>query len=277
VSKGRSVTRTTWTVAVAGTVAIAAIYSLLVAGIGGGLGASVATNVGGVGFQVLAVCMILRAALGHGRGEALRRQWLLIGAGMTAYAFGGAVFSYSEVILRQDVAVPGPADAAYVVQYALMSAGLVLVALSYRRLVSLERRVLAAVGIAAALAIPVYALLLAHIAADTTLSVGERALRLFYPLGDLFLLLAPALTIIFVMLHLGKGRLAWPWAFLATGIFLYAFADTTFSVFDAQGLYQPGQPIDIAWMVGSLCVAVGASLAWDIAHGVRSRAVYAVE
>ncbi len=220
-----------------------------------------ANDVGGILVIGAATAVVLWTAFRFEPHEKPRREWLLIGLGLGAYVVGDIVWTYIEVIQGKDVPYPGLPDVFYMSQYVLLGGGVIIAALAYRRLAPMRGPVLSTILATGALGAALYFTLLEPVIADTSVPLGERLLSTFYPLGDLVLLLAPALLIAFIV---RGGTLAWPWWLVAAGMIIVALSDSIYSLLELHNLYQSGALVDYGWMVGFLLISVGASLTRDV-------------
>jgi len=112
-----------------------------------------------------------------------------------------------------------------------------------------------------------------YILADSSLSTGELVLSILYPTADVVFLLAPSIFLVLVVGRLGGGRLGWPWWFVAAGACILAVSDAAYSYMSAAETYSAGAVVDYGWMLAHVALAVGASLAVDIARPSEHKAV----
>lgn len=246
----------------AGAVVVYAAVRLLLAA-GQEAEATAVSDFGEAAVVALAAVIVLRTAFSFRPGEAVRRYWLLIGAGVAMFAAGDLVWSVIEVVMGQD-SFPSLADAFYVSQYLLFGTGVGLAAAGYRHLLDVRRPLAYAAACSLAVAGGLYVVLLRTIIADPELDVATKALSLFYPLADVALELFPALFIAFIAWRLGRGTFGWPWWPVAAGLLVLAVSDAGFAWLDWQGLYEPGHLVDAGWMIGQMLVATGALVARDV-------------
>lgn len=261
-----SISRRTWAVLGVSVVAVAAMYAAILAG---GDAALYASDIGETAIVWAAAAFTLSAALSFSPGEELRRQWLLIGIGVVMYAMGDTVWAFIELVQKREVPYPGLADLFYVLQYVFFAVGVSRAALAFRGIFDVRKPAIYAGGIGAVLAGAQYVFVLHPIVVGES-GIGEKALNLFYPLGDVLLELVPALFILFVVANLGRGSLGWPWRAVAVAMAVMAVTDTAFVWLQNQDLYASGMVVDVGWALGNAAIAVGASLARDIAHPLRA-------
>jgi hypothetical protein len=261
--------RRTTAVAVLGTAAVAVVFLLVQLGVGGEAGTLWASDLGEALIVGASAAVVLWVALSLSPGEPLRRQWLPIGLGMLSFAIGDLVWTYLEAFRGLEVPFPGPPDVFYMLEYPLLAVGLMSAGLAYRGLVDLRRPALlsAAAGSVAVVLLVVGFLGPFVFASDA--SVAEKAVSAFYPLADIAFGIGPAIFLVLVVAQLGGGRLGWPWWAVGAGVLFIAVSDCAYALLSAADLYGSGSLIDYGWSVGHLLIAVGASIAWDVAHPNR--------
>lgn len=254
---------------VGGVLAVVAIATVIATGVGGE-GAGVATSdIGEFAVVAASAAYVLWVALSFAPGEPVRRQWLLVGLGMAAFALGDAAWTYYEVIQGVEPPYPGAPDLLYLLEYPLLGFALISAGLAYRGLVPLKRAAVVSVSMVGVFLVALwFGLLSPHLLFAPDISIAERVVSVFYPVADALLYVGPALFVALVVQGLGRGRLSWPWWSVATGVVLLAAADTGYSWLAAYDLYASGSIIDYGWSLGHLLLAVGASLVYDIAHPV---------
>ena len=190
-----------------------------------------------------------------------RAAWGFIGAGILAWTFG-EIYYTGVLWTVEEVPVPSPADAGYLLMPPLMLVGVLLLLRSRTRAVPLT---LLADGLTAALAI---AALSAAIVFQTALDAASGdplgvATTLAYPLSDLILggFVIGALA--------GTGwRLDRTWTLLGVGILTFWLADSLYLVQVANGVYESSSWFDAGWWIGLTLVAVAA---WQPADGAEAR------
>jgi len=109
---------------------------------------------------------------------------------------------------------------------------------------------------------------LAPLLSDAEATTLEKALGAFYPLGDLWLLLFPALALAFVLLRFAGGRLATPWVIVAVGALVMAATDTAYTWMDYAGTYVSGSLVDVGWWVAYAAIGLGLVTLGEV-QGVR--------
>jgi len=267
----RVVSRYSWIVFGAALSVTAAMWVVITFGIGGDMGTLIASDLGELVVIGLASFAILRSAFILGAGSSIGRPWLLIGLGALSYTVGDAVWAYMEIVQKIEVPYPGIPDLFYLLEYPLFAVGILSAGLAFRGLVDMRRPTMIASLTGAGLsAFVFFGLLQPFVLTVTDLSAGERALSILYPIGDVALMVAPAVFVIAVVAQLGGGRLAWPWWAVAAGTVFIAVTDTAYSWLSAYDLYQSGVFIDYGWGIGHTLVMLGALIARDLATTQRS-------
>lgn len=199
------------------------------------------------------VVLAVAAGICLARGVLVAREraaWLLIGAGVAGWTAGEV---YYTAVLWDESAPPIPsfADAGFLLFPPLTFAGMLVL---LRRRVRLTPTLLVD-GITAALAVSalsaaiVFQTVLEHAEGDT----ASVATALAYPIADL------------VLLAVGVGALAatgWrldrTWALLVAGILAFWLADSVFLVSAAEGTFESGGWLDMAWWLGLFLIAIAA-------------------
>ena len=109
------------------------------------------------------------------------------------------------------------------------------------------------------------------ILSDPEMAGATKFVSLFYPLGDVWLMVFPSLVLAIMLSSLAGGRISWPWWAVVAGSMSIAVADVLFTVADWNGTYATGSPLDAGWWVGYLLLAAGASVFVDIQKPVAVR------
>ena len=137
-------------------------------------------------FAVLGLACVITAFIGLWR-HAPRRQagWLLVITGFLGWVAGDALFSLQGA--WGITAYPAPADAAYLVAYVLMAAGLVVMV--RRRAANGDlAAVLDATILATGIAVVAGVFVVAPVASDSSLTALGKLTSTFYPVADILLL-----------------------------------------------------------------------------------------
>ncbi|MDO8846800.1 MAG: hypothetical protein Q7W51_00220 [Coriobacteriia bacterium] len=268
----RAVSGRTWGVAAAGLGLIAVLEGLNIAGVGGEALEAWVSNAPLTLVTIYAASIVIWAALQFSAGVPIRRQWLFIGLGVLAFGLGNVVWTlYAAQGLEP---FPSLADIGYSLLYPLAAYGIWSALLSFRRMFDIKTPLAVGAAIAAVATGTLYFSLFQTIAADTETSVLGKVLSIGYPIGDMWLLLLPAIAIAIVASRMAGGRIAWPWYATCVGLVLISAADSLYAVQSWNGTYQSGSYVDIIWCVGFTAIAVGASVLLDVqkAGGTKSAA-----
>ena len=202
------------------------------------------------GVLLAATALCAWAGIGS-RGRRERRAWLLIGAGLAAWTFG-EIYYTAVLWTAEEIPIPSPADAGYLLFPPFMLAGVVALLRSRTRDVP---GTLWADGITAALAVSAAsaALVFQTVRDSASGQALEVAVNLAYPLADLVLLgvIVGALA--------GTGwQLDRTWMLLFAGIGTFWLADSLYLVGNANATYAPGSWFDAGWWLGLLLIGAAA-------------------
>ncbi len=262
------VSRRTWGIAAAGILVSVVCLALIRRSIGTDTEAFYG-NLPSILTGAAASITALWAAMHFDRSEGFRRQWLLIGLGMSAIFAGDAIFAYLEVVAHKEVPFPSIADPFYLVSFLLFGGGLLLTLLSFRRSLSIMAPLTVSFVTCALATVALWPSIFWPIITDAEAGSFEKLLTIWYPIGDLWLLAFPALALAIALSRLGGGRLAWPWWALVVGFSGIALSDTLFALMSNDGTYASGSTIDAGWWFGYTAVAVAASLLVDVQRPIR--------
>ncbi len=258
------ISRRTWVFSAITICAALGVYGLSSFG-GFEEGASTAiADIGEAALLVAAAGMVWWAATRYGRGEPLRARWVLIALGVTMFAIGDVIWAVLEAGLGQDP-YPSIADAFYLLTYVFMGPALVMIAAAHRHLISVRVPLAITTAVTVLISAGVYFGFLSAIVADPGLPLLEKSVSVIYPLADMTLLIGPSLFLALVVSRMGTALLARPWWIVAAGSVMVAFADTGMSWLSAADKYEPSSVINIGWMAGFALIAIGASVATDVA------------
>ena len=183
------------------------------------------------------------------RSTAVPGELVLAALAVTATALGDAYYMLARGP-SGTVPSPSPADAGYVLFYALMLLALAIVVV--KRLRTAAWPVLLDSAVASCGAAAVLAVLLAPVldsAGDTPVSAGT-VVAVAYPLFDL-MLIAVIAAIIASQRASDKH-----WAYLVAGLLAFAAADVVFALGEASGAYSVGSVLDLVWATGLALIAL---------------------
>ena len=261
----------TFGMAVAGFGSIAFYRTALVLNAGSDDAFLAVSDFGEAGIVLIVAACALVFALGMpSTVPAQKAPWILVALGILSFGVGDAVWAHQEVLMGIDP-YPGLADVFYVLQYVLLGGAL---AVAGMRAGSQADRAAAAgfsLSIGAFALVLLWVLLLEpHVLGADIESLPELFLGLFYPIADILLLFVPALFVTLVVSRLGGGQWAWAWLFVAAGALVLAGSDSAFAWLDALDEYSAGNLVDYGWILSNVLLAVGVSIARDLAEPVRS-------
>jgi hypothetical protein len=210
---------------------------------------------------LLAAVGLAAAASGFSRAEPAGKAWRLLLAGVLLFALGEMTYGILEVGLGVDVenAFPTLADLFWMAGYPPAILGLMILLREYRRggLPLPRRTLLAGLGIGClAIGAAIVTFVFLPILADEETGSLAKAAYLFYPIGDLFLIV-PSLLLASITSLYGGGRVSLPWRAIAAGFLFMSLADIGYSLVSWAGLYSGGGVLDIAWNFGYLALAMG--------------------
>lgn len=260
----KTITLRTRIVAGVGLLAFLSVYLPVLFQVGGEKTAALVSNIGEpIVFLIVAVFTIV-IAFGFPAAEPTRWHWGFIGFGVLAFALGDVIWASYEIASDSPAPYPGPADILYLETYPLMAAGMLGAAYSLRWLSNVRTAAIISYSTAAVASLALYATLLRHVVHDPAVDIGTKILAVAYPLGDIFLLAAPALLLVIALRPFSARVLSWPWLLASAGALVWAAADTAFVYLDWRGQYASGHPIDGGWVLGAVLIGVAASIARDV-------------
>ncbi len=231
--------------------------------------ASDAVYVFGILLQPLCAAIAVWVASKLGWRESVGRQWLLIAAGMTAFAIGDVVWAVLELGMGLDP-YPSIADFFYPMEYFLFLTAMILAIRSYSGLVKTRKPVLLGGAVAVAGVAVVYLALLKPFifpaGADELSGLG-KLVSTFYPLGDIVFMLAPAVALALVIRQLGAARFAWPWWIIVVGALVFALTDSYYAYADWSGSGLTAA-MDLGWIATHMLFATAALVARDVYRSV---------
>jgi signal transduction histidine kinase len=190
-----------------------------------------------------------RTPYGFGRAwtASLRRSWRLLGAACLSWGLGQVVWTYYEVIAKEDP-FPSLADLGFLCTVPLLVAGVLAFPTGASPSATARlRTLLDGLLIAASLLFLSWATVLGgayHAAGSSGL---EKAFALAYPLRDI-----SAATIALVVLSRSRGRGVAHLSLIATAIVALAVSDSAFAYMTQTGSYSSGALVNTGWLVGWL-------------------------
>ena len=182
-----------------------------------------------------------------------RLSWALLAAFAATWASGQLAWVWYEVVRDDAVPFPGLPDVGYVLSVPFVLAALLVHPDAPRVASGAVRLVADAVIVSAALLALSWRVVLQDVYTTAGSSGLAQVLGLAYPLLDV--LVISVLLLVVVRTRGADNRaILWVSACLAGG----AAGHVVYGVLAQSGSWQPGNPVDAAWGVGFLCLALGA-------------------
>ena len=196
----------------------------------------------------VSLTLLLRAI----SGEAERRAWLVLSAGVASFGCGDL---YYTLVLAQRTSVPFPsvADGLYAGFYLACLLALGLLVRSRVGVFSASVWLDALLGSLTVAAVGA-ALVLPAILSSTGGDTGTIVTNLVYPLADLVLLGVVAGAIALMGWRPGRG-----FGLIAAALCLFAVTDSTYLYQTALGSYRSGTLLDTGWEAALVLLAVASS------------------
>jgi hypothetical protein len=219
----------------------------------------------GTALQIVFAAVIVAVAITIGLTQSVGRQWLLLGLGVTLYAIGDVCWTLFELFLQIDP-FPSIADIFYTTEYVFFLAAIVLAIRAYSGLVPTTKPMLAGAATAVIGAAAVYFVLLQPYilpAGVEELGVWGLVVSILYPIGDVVLMLAPAIALALVVRQLGAGKLARPWWLVVVGALVFALVDSFFVFGEWAGVGYTWA-LDMGYLAANLLFASAALIARDV-------------
>jgi hypothetical protein len=163
------------------------------------------------------------------------RIWGAMTLGLILWAIGEAIWSYYELVLRQDTPFPSLADVVWTLGYIPLIYAVASQYLPLHATVDRQRRMLILAVVVAMLALTVWLVIIPILTDPEAGTPVEVFFSLTYPVGDIILL---SFGVALAAAFLG-GELALAWGPIAAGIILLSIADLLFSYGTWSGLYYP--------------------------------------
>jgi diguanylate cyclase (GGDEF)-like protein len=220
--------------------------------LGGALHGTAMAAASDVMLVALTVPVITLVALAA-RAKTGRRRlaWLALTVGLTAWAIGEAIWTYYEVVLKEEP-FPSAADAAFLL-FPVASCVALLVLPGDDAGPFRGRALLDGLIVAASLFVVGWVTILGPIYSAGETDRLALAVALAYPLSDVVVLTMAAV----VLVRSGSGdRL--PLTLVTAGVACIAVSDSLFAYLAARNGYDSGGALDIGWVAGLLLIAGGA-------------------
>ena len=236
----------------------AALAALLTVGFGAWMvlrvaGADVSQVVDDAGEAVAALVAAMACAVAAWRQSGrMRLAWALLGVSALVWTAGEAAWSYFEIILKQEVPFPSPADAGFLAAVPFAVAGVAFFPGRHRAASRLALLLDGAI-IAGALLLISWATVLGGIYLAGSDSILSMLLGLAHPISDIVIA-------VMALLLLGRtaGAARLPLLLVVAGLFATLLSDSAFAYLTAGNTNGKVQLIDTGWVAGYLLIALGA-------------------
>ena len=208
-----------------------------------------AQTLSNVGLCLIALCAgvgSFRRARRHTGAD--RRFWLLLGAAMTSWSMGQAVWSWFESVLGREVPFPSPADLGYLGLPPLAAAALLTLPLAAQTFAGKLRTVLDGLMVATSLLLCSWILVLSHVFDAGADSLTNAVISLAYPVGDVVLITMVLTT--WLRSRRDPRQLPVSLPLVGSGLLAFAVADSGFTYQTTMGVYSSGSVIDLGWFAG---------------------------
>lgn len=190
----------------------------------------------------------------------MRLQWVLLG--VAAFFFGAG--QYLEEFGGYDY-VPEftPAKVLYLAAIAAFGLGMAKALRSFAGFLKVRGPVMISVALAIGASVFTTAAL-APVASALQGGLADRVVLVMYPVGVLWIMAIPALTLAMTVSQMGRGTLARPWWAVFVGVALIACSNLLLVVLVALGVpLNNGGPMEFGWWIGLAAVSIGAALQMD--------------
>lgn len=239
-------------VAVVLVVAYAVVDVLwLTNGWGGERGTLIFSDLSAVGCALVATLMCVYTW--RVEAPARRRAWGILALAAGSWAVGEIIWSFYEVGLDREIPFPSVADVAFLLGYPLAAIAMLRLPTSPQQFSSRVRTVLDALIVGLALLFVAWSTFLGSLYRASEGPIAVQAIGLAYPIADVVV----GSVAIFVVARARAGRRT-TLILIAAGLLALAVADSAFAYLTLNDAYETGLPIDAAWDVGYLLIALAA-------------------
>jgi glucan phosphoethanolaminetransferase (alkaline phosphatase superfamily) len=213
----------------------------------------------GIGALVFAV------ARSFERGSSVRGLWMTFALALLSFGVGGAVFIALYVITGRDT-YPSFAEIFTLVGYAIFGLAFYRALRAYRGFLSLRAPMLVAATVSAAVLGAIYFTVIGPYVLGTQPAVQSALARGFntlYIVLDVVVLLLPSVALALLLRKLGKGRVAWPWWFVAAGAASLVIPDTMFAYMGAVGMGR-SVAVDMGYALAPMLIGLAVLVAREV-------------
>jgi len=203
---------------------------------------------------------LLYAVRGFKQLDFTKKSWILIFTGITLNFFAESIYAILEIYVGMDMneIFPTIADYIWCGAYIPLFIGLGMMFLGYRKS-GFPMGNVKVYGILSTLfillSVVIIYFLLVPIVDDTETDTLAKFFYLFYPIGDIFLVV-PVVLLMYITSLFGGGSISKPWKYLAYGFICFTIADLLYSYLSWDDLYGSGNLIDVAWHSGYLLIGM---------------------
>ncbi|HCT30024.1 MAG TPA: hypothetical protein DIW31_04695 [Bacteroidales bacterium] len=208
----------------------------------------------------IAVICLFIAYKGFKGLDLTKISWFMIFLGILLSFVAETLYGILEIIegLNMNDTFPSIADYFWCIGYIPLFIGLAIMFVNYKRsgfpLGNTRIYVMLILLYLVLFSVVSYFLLIPIINDPETNGI-QTFFYLFYPIGDIFLVI-PAAILMYITSLFGRGIISRPWKYLAIGFLCFSFADLLYSYLSWQGKYESGNMIDAAWHLGYLLIAL---------------------
>ena len=192
--------------------------------------------------------------------DIIKSSWMLLFVGLGLYAVAKVVCASLAIVFHvsSSEVFPTAVDYVWASGYVPLCAGIAILYYSYKKSGfaqgSKKFYFVSSTSLLAFAAVLVYFLFI-PILKDPRISLEAKALYIFYPLADIFLI-ANALSLVYITRFFGAGLVSRPWKCIAFGFMFITAADVAYSYFNWVGQYAAGNVIDMGRNTGYLLVGL---------------------
>ncbi len=190
----------------------------------------------------------------------VKTSWLMLFSGMMLFCTGETIRAFMELGLKLNMAesFPTVADTLRTLGYFPLCVGALMLVRGYIKSgFSLGRpRFYVSLGLAwSVCAAALCYFLFLPILADTSMERAAKAIYIFHPAADLFLILN-AMILVYVTGFFSSGMVSRPWKCVAFGFVFMTLADITYSYLNLMDKYTSNGFTDIGWNTGYLLIGL---------------------
>ena len=194
------------------------------------------------------ICVLLGVRLNR---PSERLGWYLLATTNTLFVLGDGVLDVYDIVLHRDAPFPSVADALYLLGYPFLFAGVFRISRSRGARDSREARADTAIVCIGALALS-WQFLMHSYAHDSTVSGFGKLVTLAYPMMDLGVVFIVVGALLYGVARRSSDKL------IIAAITAMLVGDFVYDVLVLRGAYTVGNPVDAAFLVNYVLIAVAA-------------------